>query len=300
MAAGAGGVGRSVVRLLALGPLFYLRRAPGVAVLLIVAVLLLTLLTQVGGVLLWLWLPVADLLVRTVPGPRLWRRFIAAGLFVPVYLLVVLVVVPPLAAPFGRVPLPCGSPSDAAYGPLTIATCLLNRHYATPEARSALATTAGRLARTAPGRRISYLDSGFPFLAGFPMLPHLSHGDGRKIDLALLYVNPASGLPTPGRAPSPIGYCGYVQPGPGAPRPCEGAVSWRRWDFPWLQKWLPHLRLDEHATAALLSDLAASPRVFRVFVEPHLQARLGIAHPKVRFQGCEAARHDDHIHVEFR
>ena len=74
------------------------------------------------------------------------------------------------------------------------------------------------------------LDGGFPFLDGFPLLPRLSHDDGRKLDLAFL--------------------------------------------------------------------LAADPAVERLFLEPHLQARLGLSDPRIRFPRCRAARHDDHIHVQ--
>jgi len=294
------GIGRSV-RLLALGPFFYLRRTPGAAIVLILLVLFLTLLTQVGGALLWLGLPALDLLVRSLPGPRVWRLIAAAGVFVPAYLAASLLIVPPLAAQVGRVPLACGwYGAETAYGALTTATCLFNRHYATPAARDVLAATARRLAADFPGRRLSYLDSGFPFFSWFPMLPHLSHGDGRKVDVALLFVDPATGGPLPGRAPSPVGYWGFLQPKPGATLPCGRGSSWRRWNFDWLQPLLPELRLDEAALAALLMDLAASRQVSRVFVEPHVGARLGIEHRKIRFQGCAAARHDDHIHVEFR
>ncbi len=59
-------------------------------------------------------------------------------------------------------------------------------------------------------------------------------------------------------------------------------------------------RLDEVRTAALVRLLAADPRVRRIFIEPHLKARLGLTHlAKVRFAGCQAARHDDHIHIDF-
>ena len=36
-----------------------------------------------------------------------------------------------------------------------------------------------------------------------------------------------------------------------------------------------------------------------LLLEPYLAVRLGVAGPMVRFQGCRAARHDDHVHVEF-
>jgi hypothetical protein len=297
--AGRDGIGRAA-RLLALGPFFYLRRAPGAGIGLLLLVLFLTALTQVGGLLLWLALPALDFMSGIVDGSRARRLLAAAGLFVAAYLAVSLAILPPLAARLGRVPLPCGYWSETAYGALTPVTCLLNRHYATPAARDALAGTARRLAVEHPGRRISYLDAGFPFFAWFPMLPHLSHRDGRSIDLALLFVDPATGRPVPGRARSPIGYWGYVPPRPGAALPCRGQPSWLRWDFEWLQPLLPGIRLDEPAMAALLKGLATSPGVARVLVEPHISARLGTGHRKIRFQGCAAARHDDHIHVRFR
>lgn len=293
------GTGKTA-RLLFQGPLFYLRRAPGAAILLILAVLFLTILTQVGGAVLWLWLPVGDLLGRALPVSRKLQKIAVAALFAPAYLAVTIGVVPALAGMFGRVPLACFPEEKSAYGPVTFLICLANRHYTTPSARTSLSVVAERLAVAAPGRRLSYLDAGFPFFAWFPMLPHLSHGDGRKIDLALLFVDPVTGRPVTGRARSPIGYWGYVQPGAGSPRPCEGRSSWLRWDFAWLQPLLPGLRLDDAAMRILLEELAASPRVSRVFVEPHVSARFGMAHPKIRFQGCAAARHDDHVHVEFR
>jgi hypothetical protein len=40
--------------------------------------------------------------------------------------------------------------------------------------------------------------------------------------------------------------------------------------------------------------------VERVFIEPYLAARLGVASPVLGFQGCRAARHDDHIHVQIK
>lgn len=41
--------------------------------------------------------------------------------------------------------------------------------------------------QTEPQIRISYLDANFPFKDGFPLLPHLSHDDGRKVDIAFMY-----------------------------------------------------------------------------------------------------------------
>ena len=36
-----------------------------------------------------------------------------------------------------------------------------------------------------------------------------------------------------------------------------------------------------------------------LLLEPHLKTRLKLEkYDKIRFQGCRAARHDDHIHVQ--
>ncbi|CTQ31502.1 hypothetical protein [Jannaschia rubra] len=60
------------------------------------------------------------------------------------------------------------------------------------------------------------------------------------------------------------------------------------------------LRLDVPRTRAALDLLAAVARIGKVFREPHLRDRLGVSDPKLRFQGCRAARHDDHIHLQLR
>lgn len=49
---------------------------------------------------------------------------------------------------------------------------------------------------------------------------------------------------------------------------------------------------------AALQWLGHDDRVGKVFIEPHLKVKFGAESEKVRFQGCRAARHDDHIHVQ--
>lgn len=62
---------------------------------------------------------------------------------------------------------------------------------------------------------------------------------------------------------------------------------------------LTGLNAREARTRDLTITVIQDPRVRRIFLEPHLKARLGLsAEPKVRLQGCWAARHDDHIHVD--
>jgi hypothetical protein len=159
--------------------------------------------------------------------------------------------------------------------------------------RQALREVNSEFASEANGAEIAYLDAAFPFFDWFPMLPHISHGNGRKVDLALFFEGRTG-------TPSPIGYWGFVQPRPGDPRPCRRHAGFLRWDVSWLQPFLPKARLDPDRSRRLLIRLAEDPKVRRILIEPHLRARLGLTHPKIRFQGCWAARHDDHMHIEFR
>ena len=165
---------------------------------------------------------------------------------------------------------------------------------------SAIVTSSGGKAPFAPfceaqfpGTVTLALDGNFPFLDAFPMLPHLSHGDGDKLDLAFYYVD--AGGYAPGRTASPIGYFAFERVGE---ETCPAVWPTLRWDMAWFQPLVRDLDLEPQRTAALIRALVADPRVGKVFVEPPLAARLGVAAEKVRFQGCRAARHDDHIHLQ--
>lgn len=52
-----------------------------------------------------------------------------------------------------------------------------------------LAGLSREMAHTFPGTVTLYLDANFPFFDGFPLLPHLSHVDGRKRDIAYYYAD---------------------------------------------------------------------------------------------------------------
>lgn len=287
---------------LVLGPLWYLRVRPLTSLSLLLLVMLLTLLTQTGGVILWLALPALAWLHRTLR-PRGAALAVPALLlaFAAIYLAVNLTVVPWAAARGGRVPLPCFAAADAllrAHNPIF---CLANRHYTRPAVRDHLVELARNLKAEVPGTILRTLDAGFPFLDGFPLLPHLSHRRGRDVDLALFWKDAASGRPVP--PPSPIGYWVYAGPAPGEVRPCRDAAFWLRWDFPWLQRLFPDTAFDLATTRVVLGRLhkgAARAGIDRILLEPHLRDRMGLSAGLIRFQGCAAARHDDHIHIRFR
>jgi murein endopeptidase len=196
---------------------------------------------------------------------------------------------PPNAA--GLVPLPCGAAHLKAASPLY---CLLRRNYVTPQARDVIVKAADLMAKRYPGLAVVYMDASGPD-GHKPFQPHLSHGDGREIDLALVYDDLAN-RPLP-RPPTLSGYGAYEPVRLGEHRACGGQKGPSEPDAPADRRW----RLDDARTKSLVSIVTADPRVKRVFLEPHLKQRLGLAtNEKIHFQGCWAGRHDDHLHVDLR
>lgn len=256
-------------------------------------VLLLTALTQIGGLAYLVALGMARLAG--------WRKGAATFLsFLFVYT-VATFLTGQVATVFGRVPLSCGQ----ADMPLSVRSplfCALNRNYVTPAVKTAAIALARHMEAAYPGTVTLALDANFPFLPGFPLLPHLSHNDGGKLDVAFYYKT-ADGEPLNGVTRSPLGYFAFEQPQPGDVLPCAGRHDRLtfRWDLDALQPMFRRLPLDEARTAAAISWLSTSGKdlgVEKIFIEPHLARTLGVENEIVRFQGCRAARHDDHIHFQ--
>jgi hypothetical protein len=274
----------ALIRPLLAGP--FARRSVLFRIAGIVVVLVATLLTCVGGCAAW---PAYGALA--LPRPRRIAWPLAAAVALAGYAVATLALAPALANVAGRIALPCDE-----RGPLRPQSTLYywsNRHYVTPALHAAVLRIAAQLQRDDPRTVVRYLDGGFP-LGGLPLLPHLSHADGRRLDLALLYRDAGTPLP---RSRWPLGYFAYVAPAPGASA-CPPRWFDLRWDFGTLQPWLPIDVLDEARTRRLLQAALAERATGKVLLEPHLQQRLGLRHPKLRFQGCDAARHDDHLHLQ--
>lgn len=198
---------------------------------------------------------------------------------------------PPRPNAAGLTTLPCRAvhlrPASRVY-------CLLGRHYVTPSTRAVVIRAADTVAARYPGSAVLFMDASGAD-GHRPFAPHLSHGDGREIDLALFYADRA-GHPLD-RPPTLSGYGAYEPPRPGETRACKGQKGPTEPDPPAGRPW----RLDAARTRALVLAITDDPGVRRVFLEPHLKHSLGLAgDDKVRFQGCWAARHDDHLHVDFR
>lgn len=214
-----------------------------------------------------------------------------------------LLIAPALAGLGGRVALPCETSAQKPYAALSPLYCALGRNYARPEVEAMLQAMGRDLRRDDPNLVVATLDANFPLIDGFPLPPHLSHDDGRRLDLAYFYKD-AAGNRLSLAAPSFLGYWGFEEPADPADAACTDKARWLsfRWDMDWFQVFVrKDRRLDEACTAAMLRWLVEKgPEhgVAKILLEPHMAKRLGVASPLIRFQGCRAARHDDHIHVE--
>jgi hypothetical protein len=257
-------------------------------------VLLLTLLTQVGG-LLWL-------ICYGLGG--LWKGRRIGGallLFVPLYLLLLIVVLPMASGYFGRTPLPVFS--SPSLKPISLVYPLLNRHYVTFETNRTLQEVAHQLRLEHPDAELQYLDAGFPLFKKYPLLPHLSHNDGRKVDLAFFYTQP-DGAPTNDK-PSRSGYGVFEGPREGEQPTADACDQKGYWQYSYPQYLTmgsrPDLSFDAGRTKKVLQLLLEQPGIGKVFLEPHLKERLGLAKAqKISFHGCGTVRHDDHIHIQMQ
>jgi hypothetical protein len=183
--------------------------------------------------------------------------------------------------------------------PATYGTLLLNRNYVTPELNKLLVATTEIVA--VHNISISYLDANFPFFNGFPLLPHLSHNDGKKIDLSFIYETPKGELTH--RRKSVSGY-GVFEP-PTAQETnqinsCErnGHMHYSLARYLTFGSINDSLQFSESGTRYLLQALLKQPTLGKIFIEPHLKERLNLRSAKVRFHGCHSVRHDDHVHVQ--
>jgi hypothetical protein len=271
---------------------------------LILLVLSLTALTQVGGLLLiiylvlWKW--ALKKVARLNAAKRIYKISIKIGAFLVFYTLICLFIVPMLARPFGRVPLPI---NHAQIQPLNIFTCLLNRHYVRAELLETTLDVAEEMNEAYPGTIIAYLDANFPFINKFPLLPHLSHNDGRKLDLAFFYKDQESGETLNDAAPSFIGYGVFEEPRSSEENKPNFCASHGYWQYSILGSIVPqwnktNYTFDQERTKYLLEILSRHASIGKIFIEPHLKTRMNLHSNKIRFHGCGAVRHDDHIHIQ--
>lgn len=250
----------------------------------LIIILFLTILTQVGG-LIWL------LAVYICKKLNKKKRVV----FPILYLAFNLVIIPPIANLFGRERLPI---FNKHLKPRNWVYPLLFRNYTTPELKNVLIDVSQSLSDQQI--KTTYLDANFPFIKGFPLLPHLSHSDGKKVDLSLLYLD-KDGQPTD-KKPSVSGYGVFSNSNNNyTSSTCLENGYWQ-YDYP---KYLTFgtindLDFDENTTKQLITQLLSHSESDLIFIEPHLKDDMDLLHYKIRFQGCHAVRHDDHIHFQIK
>jgi hypothetical protein len=262
---------------------------------------LLTILTQVGGIVYLISL-LTYRFTDEWTANRLLKgayRFLS---FLIIYLLATFVLVPVIAKKSGRVPLPLTAANHLQ--PLNILTFLLNRNYVVPELKQAVFAVAAQMNSQFPGTTVNYLDANFPFGNGFPLFPHLSHNDGEKLDISFCYTNALTGKPT-NESPSFIGYGVCEEPLPNEVNTPEMCSEKGYWQYSFMANIIPQggkkdFTFDSRKTRQLVNLFVANPAVGKIFIEPHLKKRLNLSSEKIRFHGCQAVRHDDHIHVQLK
>ena len=266
----------------------------------IILIALLTLITQVGGLFYLIALILRPLVLKRLKGKH--RKLVLLGLFLICYAFGSFLLVPRLAKSFGREALPIYSSENLK--PLTIMTCILNRHYVNTRLKNSLQNVAHKMEKKHPNTVISYLDANFPFYNGFPLLPHLSHNDGKKVDLAFFYKD-KDGEELNKTAPSYMGYGVYEAPKKDEYNTPENCENKGYWQYSFLEKIVPqwnkdNMLFDQKRTKSLIQFLLRENSTQKIFIEPHLKGRMRLTNTKVRFHGCGAVRHDDHIHLQIR
>lgn len=261
---------------------------------------LLTLLTQIGGIVYLLAMLIYKVMDRFVQAR--WRALLWGVLsFVALYSLATFRIVPAMALKFGRVPLPVFEQRN--FQPTNVLTCVLNRHYVQSPLREAAYGVADVIAVKYPGAMVNYLDANFPFIDGFPLIPHLSHNDGKKLDMSFQYKDKAGTLTN--AVPSWIGYGICEEPAAGEADQAALCDAKGHWQYSLLKKVIPQgakedFVFDAQRTADLVNAFVERDKIGKIFIEPHLVARLNLTSEKIRFHGCQAVRHDDHIHVQLK
>ncbi len=221
--------------------------------------------------------------------------------FIVLYLISAFTIIPMLAKTFGRVPLPVFETHHVR--PTNVLTCLLLRNYVRPEMLEIIYDVANKMSERYPGTTVNYLEANFPFYNGFPLFPHLSHNDGKKLDISFYYKTKDQ-LETNG-VPSFIGYGVCEGPLPGEedkPSFCRDKGYWQYGALEEIvsQKNKPAFIFDGERTRTLITQLTAHNKIGKLFIEPHLKARMKLNNTKIRYHGCQAVRHDDHIHVQLK
>jgi len=262
----------------------------------LVLVVVLTLWTQVGGLLIW------PTLAISVDNLGLKQRLIRIMAPIAAYIFGLFALIPMMSGWFGMERLPCFTENRTPLAARTVLTCLSGRNYVQPHVLDTLSDVANKIHRVYPKLTLHYLDASFPF-RGPPLFPHMAHNDGLSVDMSFFWKRKDSD--TPVESPSPIGYFGYVAPP--YDRQCAPPFLFLglipvdlRHDLTWLQSMLPDHVIDLKQTRSLIGFFTARNEVEQIVIEPHLLKRMGDSKGKLVKNLCDQARHDDHFHMDFK
>lgn len=258
-----------------------------------------TLLTQIGGVVYLIGRFSFPIINRNV-SKRYLRNIYKSVFFILSYSLFTFFLVPIIAKPFGRVPLPFTTTNNIQ--PVNKIIIILNRHYVRAELKYVAINVANEINQQFPGTTLNYLDAGFPFFDKFPLFPHLSHSDGKKLDISLFYTDAQTGKET-NSCPSFIGYGISEEPRVNEVNTAFTCGSKGFWKYSLMKSIVPQANkksfvFDSVRTKAVIQLFCEEPKIEKIFIEPHLKTRMGLMNGKIRFHGCQAVRHDDHIHLQ--
>lgn len=262
---------------------------------------LLTVLTQIGGLVFLL-----SILTHKWTNKLTTNKFLKITFritsFVILYSFITFLVVPLIAKPFGRVPLPLTEKNHLQ--PLNILTCFLNRNYVRPELKQTAFEVATKMNDKFPGTTTNYLEANFPFINKFPLIPHLSHNDGKKLDLSFCYRDSKTNEWT-NECPSLIGYGICEEPRSNEKNTADFCAEKGFWQYSFLSRVVSQaskkdFAFDSERTRELVTLFVTQPTIGKIFIEPHLKTRMNLTSGKIRFHGCQAVRHDDHIHVQLK
>jgi hypothetical protein len=150
---------------------------------------------------------------------------------------------------------------------------------------------------------IQYMDANFPFIDNFPLLPHLSHNDGKKIDLAFIYKNKVTEK-FENDFPYFLGYGAYEQPFKAEVSNAETCAANGYWQYNYTDYMSPDIDKQRYELGIenkeWIDQLCEDRHIKKILIEPYLKSRLNLTSNKIRFQGCHSVRHDDHIHIEIK
>jgi len=256
----------------------------------IILFVFLTVLTQIGGIIY-----LVSLIISKKWNKQL--KFKSLIVFIGLYLLSTLLIVPIIAPIFGREKVK----HSEKINPTNYMTVLLNRNYVRPKLNELLNQTEKELKGT--NIEIHYLDANFPFINKFPLLPHLSHNDGKKIDISLIYETNSGKITDKQKSVS--GYGVFENPKLNEFNQIEKCLQsgYFQYDYPkyvTFGKINKELVFSEKGTKKLIKSILKNRNLGKLFIEPHLKSRMNLKNNRIRYHGCRAVRHDDHIHVQLK